>query len=250
MPEPDLLPELERLWHTLATTHDRATFVEHLRSLKRLKQDLAAAEVDGRVAEWLSRIDHVVFRRTRRGTHSIQSSRPTALAWLALLCLPWPLLAGLLVGLTLTLTGHAQGWALGVTALVALYVARLGHELGHLLAGLPVFYLRGLYTSPNFVELRLETGVRAASVRPGHFIRLYLGGSVANLVLGLIGLAVAVDHVWGGIFVLSFVAANLALGLGNLLPLRRLSTDGYNAYRVWRAGHPAGPREQRKEAQP
>ena len=149
-----------------------------------------------------------------------------------------------MVGLLLALTGNAHGWALGLGVLAALYVARLGHELGHVLAGMPVFYLRGLYTSRSLVELRLEMGVRAVYVRPGELIRLYLGGCLANLGLGLVvGLLAVVSGAWTGALVLSLLSANLALGLGNLLPLRGLGTDGYNAYRMWQASHPAGARE-------
>jgi len=228
----DLLPELETLWRTLATTCERDKFIELLRAFERLKQGLLTTEIEGSVFEWMSRIEHVIFRRTRRGVHSFQASGLTALLWLTALCAPWPFIAGTVVGLMM------RSWMLGAQAALALYLARLGHELGHWLAGTPDFYLRGLYTSRDFIELRLEIGVRAAWVRPAQLTRLYLGGCLANLALGLVGLLMLVGGAGSRTFALALLGANLALGVGNLLPLRRPSTDGYNVYRVWRNSRP------------
>jgi hypothetical protein len=229
----DLVPELESLWRTLAITPDRNQFIESLRAFERLKQGLRATEIEGPVFEWVSRIDHAIFRRTRRGVHSFQVSGPTALLWLMALCSPWPLITGAVVALMM------HSWMLGIQAASALYLARLGHELGHWLAGAPDFYLRGLYTSRDFIQLRLEIGVRAAWVRPVQLTKLYLGGCLANLALGLVGLVMFVGGIGSRTLAVALLGANLALGAGNLLPLRRPGTDGYNVYRVWRDSRPA-----------
>jgi len=237
VPASETRAELERLGQALATVREQEAFLELLDALGDLRRELLGTEMDGAALEGLMRIDREVFRRTRRGVRVFSAPGMAGLAWLTLLCLPWPLLTGITVALSLALLGDFRSWALGGAALFALYAARLGHELGHVLGGWPVFGLAGLYTSRNFGQLRLQMSVRRTCVGATHLVRLYLGGCLVNLALALGGLLAYATGVWTGIGALAFVGANLVLGLGNLLPVRGLSTDGYNALYTWRASH-------------
>lgn len=191
--------------------------------------------MSGQALDWLARIDHLVFQRTRPGAYCVDARGLRGLVWLSLLCLPWPLVVGLFLWGALAIKGSSGGWEAALAVTLALYSARFGHELGHVGLGRPIFYLRGLYASYNLGELRLQMGVRAEWVRAGQMIRMHLGGCVVNLVLGLAAFVAFLTGLLTGTLVLALLGTNVALALGNLLPLRAWNTDGYHAYRIWRA---------------
>lgn len=148
----------------------------------------------------------------------------------AVACAPFPVL----VATALAALGCGLGWsretlALVVPGMAGIYCARLGHELGHLVAMARNFRLVAVYGPPCFTSLWLELSDGRQPPSIGDWLRLSLGGPLANLSIA------AMLAVWPGpgqsLWSTAALVGQLVLGVGNLLPVP--GTDGHRSLRLW-----------------
>lgn len=228
---------LEAVVTTLSTTKDKSEFARAVNELVYFKRNFNWADPRGSLLESISYADRLVFQRTHVNVKTFQFMGPLlGVLELGVILMPFPLLLAVVLALMAKVLNFYNPWLAFEAAFLGVYSAAVTHELAHWLAMSASCHPLAIYGTPPFAGVRLQIRCDKEHLSVVDVVLLYTGGSIGNIVLAILMVAVAASLGSGASLVTeSVVLANVAIGIANLMPAGIGSTDGALLLRALRS---------------
>lgn len=226
--------DLREIVSLLSTTADKTVFSVAARNLEAIKRNINWSNISGPALGLISEADKIVFSRVRKRAWCMRLKGLSTFPVLAVGLSLAPIVSALFIAFVAWVSADFNPFDAYAIVFLAMYSARFVHEMGHWLFMRRIAVPVAIYGSPFFITIRMQVRYLSEQVSLSELVRLYGGGSVANLAVAvIIILALITKNVAPPLIVLAIILANLAAGVFNLIPFGK-GTDGSMLLRIFR----------------